>query len=164
VKGTGPILPLKFNVSNFENVIGTNFDDGITGDNGNNRLIGNAGKDTLTGGAGNDFLEGGDGNDSLTGGIGNDTLIGGLGADKFVFTNPTEGIDIIKDFSFAEGDKIQFSLRKFAATPLKATLGQFNYDSLSGNLSFLGNVLVTLENKPSDFTLKPGDQLGIQFL
>ena len=164
VKGTGPILPLKFNVSNFENVIGTNFDDTITGDKGNNRLIGNTGKDTLTGGAGNDFLDGGDGNDSLTGGVGNDTLIGGLGADKFVFTNPTESIDIIKDFSFAEGDKIQISLRKFAATPLKETLGQFNYDSLSGNLLFLGNVLVTLENKPSDFTLKPGDQLGIQFL
>ena len=164
VKGSGSSLPLKFNVSNFENVIGTNFDDTITGDKGNNRLIGNTGKDTLTGGAGNDFLDGGDGNDSLTGGVGNDTLIGGLGADKFVFTDPTEGIDIIKDFSFAEGDKIQISLRKFAATPLKATLGQFNYDSLSGNLSFLGNVLVTLENKPSDFTLKPGDQLGIQFL
>ena len=157
VKGSGSPLPLKFNVSNFENVIGTNFDDTITGDSGNNRLIGNTGKDTLTGGAGNDFLEGGDGNDSLTGGGGNDSLIGGLGADKFVFTSLAQGgIDVIQDFSIAEGDKVQINAARFSATPLN----QFNYNSLSGNLSLGGSVFVTLENKPSDFTIG----LGIQFI
>ena len=143
VNGSGSLFPLKFNVSNFENVIGTNFNDGITGDNGNNQLVGNAGKDTLTGGAGNDILNGGAGNDILNGGDGNDTLIGGDGADKFVFTNPKEGIDIIQDFS--QGDLIQIPKARFGAKDSS----QFNYNVSSGNLSFLGNVFAKLQNAPN---------------
>lgn len=72
-------------------------------------LNGGAGADTLSGRAGADSLSGGGGNDYLTGAGGNDTLAGGMGADKFVFgaSTPTSGgIDSLKDFSRAEGDRI----------------------------------------------------------
>jgi Ca2+-binding RTX toxin-like protein len=68
------------------------------------------GSDTLLGGAGNDILFGQDGNDTLTGGKGNDILIGGAGADTFVWlkgdTGTGTGVDVIKDFSTKDGDKI----------------------------------------------------------
>ncbi|BBD65994.1 hemolysin-type calcium-binding region [Nostoc commune NIES-4072] len=75
---------LTFNVLNFVNVIGTNESDIITGDDQNNQLFGN------------------DGDDSIIGGQNNDILTGGFGADKFIFNNVNEGLDIIKDYNFAE--------------------------------------------------------------
>jgi Ca2+-binding RTX toxin-like protein len=122
---------LSFGVTNFVNVIGTANNDTITGDDGNNNLAG------------------GNGNDILTGNSGNDTLIGGSGADKFVFNSITEGIDIIKDFQWTQSDKIQVSQIGFGAT----SLNQFSYNSLNGNLSFLGNTFATIENKPAGFAV-----------
>ena len=97
--------------------------DQIRGGNGNDRIDGGADKDRIDGGAGNDYLVGGDGDDNLTGGDGYDILIGGLGrdvlsggadADIFRFeavaeSTPTER-DFIRDFSSAEGDKIDLSM------------------------------------------------------
>ena len=60
----------------------------------------------LYGGAGRDFLYGQDGNDILNGGQGNDVLTGGVGADNFVFS---EGKDVVNDFNFFEGDRINLS-------------------------------------------------------
>jgi Ca2+-binding RTX toxin-like protein len=68
-------------VINFDDVIGTDFDDTIIGDGQANILIGGLGNDDLSGGGGADTLNGGDGTDTLTGGNGADLLIGGLGAD-----------------------------------------------------------------------------------
>lgn len=68
-------------ISNFDNLIGSHYEDVLTGDSRNNKLAGEVGKDTLIGGLGNDILDGGVGNDSLNGGEGNDTLIGGAGRD-----------------------------------------------------------------------------------
>ncbi|WP_404710162.1 M10 family metallopeptidase C-terminal domain-containing protein [Sphingomonas sp. MMS24-J13] len=76
-----------------------------------NRLAGGSGDDILEGGAGSDMISGGAGNDTLIGGTGGDDLYGGAGADKFVFTSVADfgtagRLDIIYDFSRAEGDKI----------------------------------------------------------
>ena len=78
----------------------------IYGDHGNDELYGLNGNDQLYGGAGRDLLNGQDGNDILNGGQGNDVLTGGFGADNFVFS---EGKDVVNDFNFFEGDRINLS-------------------------------------------------------
>ncbi|MBC6435694.1 calcium-binding protein [Nostoc sp. HG1] len=108
-------------------------------------LVGEAGNDTLEGGAGNDFLNGGSGRDTLVGGAGNNTLTGDAGADTFVFNFRSEGIHIIKDFSYLQSDKIQISTIGFGAT----STNEFSYDSNTGGLSFQGTQFATLENKPN---------------
>ncbi|WP_375506050.1 calcium-binding protein [uncultured Nostoc sp.] len=107
-------------------------------------LVGAAGNDTLEGGAGNDFLNGGSGSDILEGGAGNNTLTGDAGADTFVFNFRSQGIDIIKDFSYMQSDKIQISTIGFGAT----STNQFSYNRTTGALSFQGTQFATLENKP----------------
>jgi Ca2+-binding RTX toxin-like protein len=79
-----------------------------------NRIVGGSGDDILEGGAGSDMITGGAGNDILIGGTGGDDLYGGTGADKFVFTSAADFVgngrlDIIYDFSTAEGDKIDLT-------------------------------------------------------
>jgi Ca2+-binding RTX toxin-like protein len=133
-----PAAGLAFQVSKFENVFGSQFDDSITGDGFANILAGNGGNDTLDGGAGNDFLLGGAGNDTLVGGGGNDYLLGGAGADKFVFSQDLSGSYTIGDFQIA--DKIQVS---------GATLTGLS--GLNGGLSlqFGDQLSVTLSNVTS---------------
>jgi Ca2+-binding RTX toxin-like protein len=77
----------------------------------NNSITGTSGANLLSGLGGDDYLTGGAGNDQIDGGAGRDTLIGGTGADQFVFHDGDLGTnsstaDVIKDFSSAEGDKI----------------------------------------------------------
>jgi Ca2+-binding RTX toxin-like protein len=81
VNDAGFPFPFNFQVSNFDNVVGTNFADSITGDFYYNRLEGGDGNDTIDGGAGNDTIDGGAGNDSLIGGDGDDTFIVSQGND-----------------------------------------------------------------------------------
>ncbi|PHM07806.1 calcium-binding protein [Nostoc sp. 'Peltigera malacea cyanobiont' DB3992] len=128
----------KFTFINFDNIKGTNQSDTIVGDRQNNLLFGNGGDDTLSGKSGNDIL---------TGGNGNDTLTGGVGADKFVFSNVLEGVDIIKDFKAAEGDKIQVSQAGFGAI----SISDFSYDALTGSLFFQESRFAIVENKPIGF-------------
>jgi len=61
-------------LSEFENLTGSAFNDTLTGDGNANVLDGAAGNDSLSGGAGNDTLLGGAGDDTLTGGDGVDTV------------------------------------------------------------------------------------------
>ena len=78
----GPLpLPLTINIQNFENVIGSLYNDTITGNSSANVLSGAAGNDSLFGLDGNDSLSGGDGDDYLDGGFGFDTINGGNGND-----------------------------------------------------------------------------------
>lgn len=99
--------------------------EGISGGGGNDVLdasamttgvdvLGHEGDDVVTGGSGNDVLEGGADNDvmfgetgadTLIGGADNDTLNGGADGDLFAFADGW-GHDVIVDFNFAEGDKI----------------------------------------------------------
>ncbi|WP_370400045.1 calcium-binding protein [Sulfitobacter sp. JB4-11] len=80
------------NAKNFENVIGTEFDDRIKGDNqdneisglgGSDEIFGRSGDDTLVGNKGDDFVYGGNGDDMLVwnNGDGSDLLNGGKGDD-----------------------------------------------------------------------------------
>jgi Ca2+-binding RTX toxin-like protein len=126
--------------------------DELHGGTGNDLLQGGAGIDILFGGADNDFLYGdGDGTsvadsgrDTLHGGYGNDFLIGGAksdtlwgnaGADTFIFETATDlGLghtDAIKDFSRAQGDKIDLS-------------------GIDANTRIAGNQAFTFVNGPSD--------------
>jgi Ca2+-binding RTX toxin-like protein len=107
---------------------------------GNINGTGNGNKNVITGNSANNIL---------TGGLGADTLTGGLGADTFVFNSKFEGIDIIKDFQWTQNDKIQVSKIGFGAT----SLSQFNYNALSGSLSFLGSTFAVIENKPAGFAV-----------
>jgi Ca2+-binding RTX toxin-like protein len=92
---------------NFENVIGSVFDDTLNGSGGGNQLdggagndllYGNAGADTLIGGKGEDVLEGGSSDDTLVGGQGQDTLTGDAGADTYLWHKVDEVGDTITDF------------------------------------------------------------------
>ncbi len=100
------------------NVIGNIGHNLILGEGGNDRIFGGAGDDFLDGGAGDDLLHGGSGNDTLTGGQGNDTLSGRQGADRFI---GSAGINIVDDFSLAQGDLLFF--HGYDAGNLKDALG-----------------------------------------
>ncbi|MDZ8227126.1 calcium-binding protein, partial [Nostoc sp. ChiVER01] len=109
----------------------------------------------LTGSQYADVLRGGAGNDLLVGGVGNDILAGGAGADQFVFNSKLEGVDVIKDFSRVEGDKIQISKIGFGVTDVSA----FSYNDATGALLFQGTQFATLENKPANFAVSLDIQL-----
>lgn len=91
-------------LTSIENATGSELGDIIGGtDTGN----------VLRGLGGSDELYGFGGDDALAGGRGADFLHGGSGADRFVYNNLNEsgngGLDLIGDFSSAEGDRIDFS-------------------------------------------------------
>ncbi|HEX5843313.1 MAG TPA: type I secretion C-terminal target domain-containing protein, partial [Pseudomonas sp.] len=72
-------------------------EDGVDADNGV-VLVGNGSSDTLIGGEGDDIL---------IGELDNDNLTGNGGADTFVFAEAgVDHADVITDYSFADGDKI----------------------------------------------------------
>ncbi len=70
--------------TDFEGVIGTDYNDTLIGGNANDTLLGMSRADTIDGGAGDDFLDGSGGGDRLFGGPGNDTLFGDGGNDRLV--------------------------------------------------------------------------------
>ena len=74
IQGTGEDGDAEGDVlANFENVSGSDYNDGLVGDRGPNYLAGNGGNDGLWGYAGDDILEGGAGADRLFGGVDTDT-------------------------------------------------------------------------------------------
>lgn len=68
-------------VLNFVNIVGSEYNDGLTGDDQDNVILGKGGLDTLYGRGGNDYLSGGDGSDVLFGEDGDDILYGGASGD-----------------------------------------------------------------------------------
>ena len=91
-------------VSNIENIIGTNGKDILTGDGLANIISGGTGNDTITGGAGDDTITGGAGDDIITGGAGADSLTGGAGNNRFFFNGARGSTDVlnsITDFDLA---------------------------------------------------------------
>ena len=74
-------------------------------DSGPSQGFGAGSHDTVYAGAGDDLIGAGDGDDVIFGGEGNDTLFGETGADDFMF-NERLGMDEVRDFSQAEGDRI----------------------------------------------------------
>ncbi|MGS2724031.1 beta strand repeat-containing protein [Porticoccus sp. GXU_MW_L64] len=65
VGGVVPAANILNEIDDFENVIGTDFNDGLFGNNEVNVLNGGAGNDAIHGFAGNDFLQGGAGIDTV---------------------------------------------------------------------------------------------------
>jgi len=127
-----------------------------TGNRIANALTGNGADNILSGAGGNDTVLGMDGNDTLNGGTGQDTLTGGLGSDTFLFASKSTAslgstVDLVTDFSSAEGDKLAFSKAVFTGlgavgallsdafhtgtVALDAT-DQIIYDAATGNLYF----------------------------
>ncbi|WP_187277028.1 calcium-binding protein [Phyllobacterium endophyticum] len=94
--------------NNFDNVVGSAYNDEITGNEDDNILIGLAGDDTLRGDEGNDTLIGGAGADSLLGSFLERT-------DTVDYSTSPSGVRInsVEEFTFdgyggdAEGDKIE---------------------------------------------------------
>lgn len=103
-------------------------------------------------GRGNDTIIGNIGADLLHGGTGNDILTGGAGADLFLFETALDAknnLDIIKDFSRIQGDKIlldnlvfngsqEFNVARLAtaAAVSSNTLAGVIYDNVSGRLYY----------------------------
>jgi Ca2+-binding RTX toxin-like protein len=85
-------------LSNFENLLGSCFND---------KLSGTAAVNTIVGGTGDDIIDGRAGKDVLT---------GGAGADTFVFSNTAAAgnADTITDFSAAEGDTFNLTQAFFS--------------------------------------------------
>jgi serralysin len=85
--------------------------DTLYGGLGNDAMRGDAGNDAIYGEGGDDTLYGLDGNDTIYGGLGTDLLYGGLGVDTFTFRIPDMdgNYDYIKDFSAAQGDRLDIS-------------------------------------------------------
>ncbi len=79
-------------ISEFEGIIGSNFNDLLEGNASANRLEGGDNNDTLRGLAGHDTLLGGAGNDMLEGGVGADSLNGGDGQDQASYAGATSGL------------------------------------------------------------------------
>ena len=77
-------------ISDIENLRGSEHYDRLNGNRGPNRLEGLGGRDNLYGRGGNDVLKGGSGDDNLYGGTDNDVLHGDSGMDELL---GEEGID-----------------------------------------------------------------------
>jgi Ca2+-binding RTX toxin-like protein len=137
---------------------GTSGNDVVAGNGSDNTLIGFAGGDTITGGsgnddahggAGNDSLDGGDGTDLLYGGTGDDTLYGkagldtmhgGAGADTFFFETASafSDVDVIRDFSVADGDILDLTdILDTAYDPLTDDIADFIAFSESRGSTFV---------------------------
>jgi Ca2+-binding RTX toxin-like protein len=112
-----------------------------TGNELDNAITGGIGADTLSGAAGNDVLSGGEEADILSGGAGADLLSGGLGGDTFVYaagdSNTADGVDVIGDFSQADGDHIDLAglgtLTLVDTTAFGGTAGELRYEVLGSD-------------------------------
>jgi len=88
--GNGTVIT---NVSDAENIIGTDFNDFIEGNDDVNELSGGLGNDFFNGQDGDDIIMGNAGDDLLFGNDGNDTLIGGVGDDLLDGGDDNDTID-----------------------------------------------------------------------
>ncbi|KNC17380.1 retention module-containing protein [Pseudomonas sp. RIT-PI-a] len=103
--------------------------------------VAKGGNDFLNGGDGDDIIYGQRGDDTLRGGAGNDVLFGGAGKDTFVWKSGDVGTDTIKDFSHAEGDKLDLS----DLLPSDAETNLANYLKLSTDTA--GNSTLQISTK-----------------
>ena len=112
-------------------------------------IAGHSWNDTLFGGGGNDLLQGWDGNDTLSGGLGDDSLQGGNGADLFAYA-PGDGNDVITDFNYAAGDRVDLTGISYIGNGANASIALLSADggtttytiSASNGYNWTGNEFV----------------------
>ncbi|MCC7036792.1 MAG: calcium-binding protein, partial [Alphaproteobacteria bacterium] len=111
----------------------------ITGNSSANVIYGRGGDDFISGGAGNDVLYGELGDDTLTGGEGRDIMFGGDGADNFHFdaTAFATLVDVVRDYSLAQGDVIDVTDLLTGYDPLTDNAGDFVRHVLKGGASYV---------------------------
>jgi Ca2+-binding RTX toxin-like protein len=136
---------VRVDLTDIENLIGSDEDDTLFGSAVANTLVGRSGDDQLSGRQGNDFLQGGEGNDLIEGGADNDWLEGGSGADRLV-GGPGDDIyfidegDMVTEAAGAGSDEVR--------TSLADTTAPANVDNLTGLLdtgqTLRGNALNNL--------------------
>ncbi len=143
--------------NNFENVVGSAFNDTITGNGGVNKLIGLGGNDRLNGGGGDDILMGGAGDDTLTGGAGNDRIIGGVGqdtltggdgADIFVYESTVDADDDDIDEFQNNVDKIDLSAID-ADTTQSGNQAFFLNDDATDLTGHAGELIISISRGPT---------------
>lgn len=134
-------------VAEFEQVIGSAYNDTISGslnadyfesNGGADSLFGDAGNDTMRGGFGNDTILGGDGNDTIDGGNDNDSIFGGAGFDTIQggfgsnYLDGGDGSDILL-YSFATSG-ISLNLQTGTATGISIsdTLAVGSFETIYG--------------------------------
>ena len=129
-------------LAQFENLIGSRFNDVLTGNDGANLIQAGNGNDQLFGGLGTDTLYGGVGNDTVDGGAGVDQLYGGAGADSMTGGTGTEtdsvfggvGNDTIDG---GGGDDLIYGGPQTGATGSGANLSQqFNWTDYTDETPF----------------------------
>ncbi len=98
------------------------------------------GDDRLNGGGGDDLIFGQEGRDFINGGAGNDQLYGGSGNDVFVYNASNNGIDNIRDFSIAQGDRIDLSALLTNFDPLQDSINDFVFATEAG-----GNTTISVD-------------------
>jgi len=92
-------------LANFENLLGSDYNDSLTGDGGNNVLNGGTGDDTLIGGAGADTLKGGLGTDTVSyasAGAGVTVIINGAGSAGDAIGDDLSGIENLIGSDFGD--------------------------------------------------------------
>jgi len=136
---------------------GEDGEDFLDGGEGDDELFGEAEDDTLLGGEGIDTLSGNNGDDILEGEEGDDILNGGAGADTFLFSTILgTGIDIIEDFFFDEGDRIEVLAEGFDIDTDE--IDRFEFSSSSGEVSFDGETFAIIAN---DVDFIPSEDIDI---
>ncbi|WP_299471883.1 calcium-binding protein [uncultured Roseibium sp.] len=104
---------------NFENVIGTEFDDKITGDDQDNVISGLGGVDTIYGRAGNDTLVANKGNDFVFGEDGDDLLVwnNGDGSDLMDGGADYDRVQVNFNTDLVNNDLQNKDVAEFSVTP-----------------------------------------------
>ncbi|MCV6598653.1 MAG: iron-regulated protein frpC [Mangrovicoccus sp.] len=105
-------------VTNFENVLGTAFDDEIIGDKYANVISGGDGMDTIKGKGGSDTLVGNKGNDFVFGGSGDDLLVwnNGDGSDLLNGGRDYDKVQVNFDTDLVNDDLQNKDVAEFSVT------------------------------------------------
>jgi len=113
--------------------------DVVYGGAGADWIEGGDASDTLYGDGGADVIQGQDGDDYIIGGDGLDSVSGGSGADTFIFkaASAFNNIDVIYDFSTAQGDKLHLTDVLQGFDPLTDAITDFVEITTSGSNSLL---------------------------
>ena len=149
-------------LSNIENLTGSDHGDQLSGDGGANILSGGGGADTLLAGDGNDTLHGGDHNDIMDGEAGDDWLNGDAGNDTFISSSGSDTFNGGEDTDLVDYSNHQWGIsadlsngvvtsgeagKRDILTLIENLMGTVNDDVIIGNE--LANVLTGLAGNDS---------------